>query len=94
MALSDQLKDATKTMIRIGQYVVVRTKSGEPVAEGYVEAVDADREIVVVKDMFSGSEVTFNVDTSRYDLWLRPEVPHETRQPAHVITAKQSSVVT
>lgn len=94
MALSDQLKDATKTTIRVGQYVIVKTKDREPVAEGYVDAVDAERGIVIVKDLFSGSDVTFNVDTSKYDLWLRPEVPHETRQPEHVITAKQSSVVT
>lgn len=70
--LSDQLAEAMKVPIAVGQYVVVRSAGGDRMVEGYVEDVDAERGIVRVRDTDQGSDATYFVDTSRYVLWVEP----------------------
>ncbi len=71
MSLSEQLQKAIKIYIFPGQFVTVRTQSGDDVAEGHVEEVDAERGLVRVRNDETGTEVWLDVDTTRYDLWVR-----------------------
>lgn len=72
MRLSEQIANAMRVAIFVGQYVKVRTERGEEVAEGYVDDVDADRNLVRVRNTEDGSDVNLDVDASRYQIWVIP----------------------
>lgn len=72
MRISEQLEDAIKVSIHVGQLVVVRTPGGEVVTSGYVEDVDPKRGLVRVRSNEDGTDVNFDVDTSLYKLWVTP----------------------
>lgn len=71
MRLSEQLANAMRITIFVGQYVTVKTESGDEVAQGYVDAVDPERNLVRVRDTDDGSDRNFDVDASRYQLWVK-----------------------
>lgn len=72
MRLSEQLADAVERVgIYVGQLVVVLTRDGEKVGEGTVEGVDVERGLVRIRDLSSGTDIQFDVDTSLYDLWIQ-----------------------
>lgn len=91
MALSDQLAEAVKVPIAVGQYVIVRTSAGDRIVEGYVENVDAKRGLVRVRDTDQGSDATYFVDTARYTLWVEPPLDWEPGQEPQNLFVRPSA---
>ncbi len=70
------------TPLVLGASVVVRTKDGVAVAEGYIEDILDETRIVRVRDTSSGSDVQVDVDPDRYDIWiLDPDVVGDSPDP-------------
>jgi hypothetical protein len=81
MKLSEELSDALtvpeldtaeKITIFIGTFVTVRTPDGEWIAEGTVEDIDPDRQLVRVRNTDSGTDFQVDVDVRLYNLWTDP----------------------
>lgn len=82
MRLSEQLADAMvdagvaeRVPLYHGQYVVVRTPDGNRVADGWVVDLDEDRGLVRIHDLSAGTDRHFDVDMTRYVLWIRSDDP-------------------
>lgn len=82
MRLSEQLADAMvdaghaeRVQVFSGQYVVVRTPEGVRVAEGFVDDIDAGRGLVRLRDVSSGTDRSFDVNTEKYVLWIKSNDP-------------------
>ena len=71
MSIADDLKDAIRVPIAIGQLVVVRSQDGSRVASGWVRDVDPATGVVRVRDDASGTDVQIDVDGERYKLWVQ-----------------------
>jgi len=80
MSLAKQLQEATAERVRLmpGQLVVVRTRQGKKLAQGRIVEVDEALGVVRVTDDTSGSDMQVDVDTERYEVWVRP--PPDTDQ--------------
>lgn len=72
MKLSEEIADAMRIVIFVGQYVTVRTEGGEAVAEGYVDVVDPERNLVRIRNTDDGTDVNIDVDATLYQLWVKP----------------------
>lgn len=88
MRLSTQLMEAArqKVLLAPGYIVTVRTrtrgsKPGERVAEGRITEIDPATHTVRVVDEASGSTLEIDVDTERYDLWVKPPDSPVSRDP-------------
>lgn len=85
MRLSEQLANAMvdaghaeEVVIFPGQLVVVRSVDGDYIGQGFVEDVDEERGLVRVRDNVAGTDVQYDVDTSRYTLWVKPPMAFMT----------------
>lgn len=78
--------DAEAVPLVLGAEVVIRTRDGIKVAEGYIEDVMFETRTVRVRDTSSGTDVQLDVDPDRYTvevksddvLGLAPEPGQET----------------
>jgi len=71
---SQLLQEAAEKTARVrlmpGQRVqVVSPESGEVVIEGNLETVDDARKVVMVRSV-DGTDMTVQVDTTRYEIWV------------------------
>ena len=74
MRLSEQLAEAIKperVRLGVGQFVEVRTRDGDLVAQGSIQTLDPVTKVVTVMDRGSGSDLLVDVDPSRYDIWVQ-----------------------
>jgi len=77
MALSAELRKASRIRLAPGQRVIIRTKDGARVEEGYISVIDASTGTVRVETDKAGADLQIDVDVERYDLWVQP--PPEMR---------------
>lgn len=57
--------------LQLGANVIVRTKAGVQVAEGWIEEVLGEARVVRVRDQSSGTDFQIDVDPDRYDIWVK-----------------------
>jgi hypothetical protein len=78
MLLAEALADAIgepvvrKISLAVGQWVVVRTPTGDRVGAGFIEAIYPDSKTVLVRNVDSGTDLNVVVDPNQYDLWVEP----------------------
>lgn len=69
---AQKLKDAMRIPIAVGQSVEVRSAEGDIIATGWVTEVDPKMDLVRVKNDESGVDLQVDVDSTRYQLWVKP----------------------
>lgn len=77
MDLSRQLEEAIgakqeKAPVVAGQYIFIRTKGGADVTQGYVEWVDEERKLVRIRDIDSGTDIQYDIDSELYTIFIQP----------------------
>jgi hypothetical protein len=60
--------DVEPVPLQLGANVIIRTKDGQKVAEGFIEDVMFETRVVRVRDQGSGGDVQIDVDPDRYTI--------------------------